>query len=572
MDILSFVQRLSLSRGQLKSKRKGKVSIHFTADQDTVDTINHIILSVNQLSVYGAVAAICEEFEDHQDRTGEPVILVGQSVVLGRSQSRNSFARWRSHWMTKSFGSSTFNKLNRFHQKTNWVNFVRKQDLCVLLKLDNISWPGTLLILDNFKQWLVANTPFHETTKLLNQKGGSKEIWELDLYWKSRPVFQHFKYGIEIRIKSVNQDDSHSWARISYGTVKYVNDSIEDDTEKSCRFTRRGKCTNKLKCGCSQVKGKSKTSTKGIYWHDNYTITWQEKWIDIEPSKQDLESYDLSKKVINLLRHNQKLHREEDGAIQFYKIKIHLRDYHLPIQNWSDNRWLACLAAGGGSKRRYQYCSDNLGSIIYLRALQRHSGSNLIDPALQDNVLIGPGIFPYIYHVGSNFNLHSIVRNGLVPGSQNLSRRQYVFFLPVDPRNEDHKDPEYVDYSAPRLARYLQKCMEETSRCGILGRYWSWNQRRISVLSDKIKRNYSSRNTSSPLYCKSWKIENGEKLYERQYLSPRPPPKISLKHDLNWSKGKDQGSTVETSTSWKTRSTVTWRSTSTWFFQANPIP
>ena len=27
--------------------------------------------------------------------------------------------------------------------------------------------------------------------------------------------FQHFKYGIEIRIKSVNQDDSHSWVRIS---------------------------------------------------------------------------------------------------------------------------------------------------------------------------------------------------------------------------------------------------------------------------------------------------------------------------------------------------------------------
>ena len=32
---------------------------------------------------------------------------------------------------------------------------------------------------------------------------------------------------------------------------------------------------------------------------------------------------------------------------------------------------------------------------------------------------------------------------------------------------------------------------------------------------------------------------------KEQYLSLRPPPKISLKHDLNWSKGKDQGSTVE---------------------------
>ena len=58
-------------------------------------------------------------------------------------------------------------------------------------------------------------------------------------------------------------------------------------------------------------------------------------------------------------------------------------------QVWSDDRWKACLAAGGGSKRRYQYCSDNLGTILYLRALQGHSGNNLIDPMLQDNVVIG---------------------------------------------------------------------------------------------------------------------------------------------------------------------------------------
>ena len=58
--------------------------------------------------------------------------------------------------------------------------------------------------------------------------------------------------------------------------------------------------------------------------------------------------------------------------------------------------------------------------------------------------------------MGSNFNLHSIVKNGLVPGAQNLSRRQTVFFLPIHPRNENHKDPEYIDFSAPRLARYLQ--------------------------------------------------------------------------------------------------------------------
>ena len=78
-----FRSTTPLSRGQLKSKGKGKMSIHVTADQDTIDTIYRIILSVNQLSVYGAVTAICEEFEDHQDGTEQPVILVGQSIVLG---------------------------------------------------------------------------------------------------------------------------------------------------------------------------------------------------------------------------------------------------------------------------------------------------------------------------------------------------------------------------------------------------------------------------------------------------------------------------------------------------------
>ena len=115
------------------------------------------------------------------------------------------------------------------------------------------------------------------------------------------------------------------------------------------------------------------------------------------------------------------------------------------------------MAAGGGSKRRYQYFSDYLGSIIYLRALQGHSGCNLIDPTLQDNVLIGTGIFPYIYHVGSTFNLYSIVSNGLIPGGQNLSRSQTVFFLLVDPRNEIHRDPEFFDFCAPRLARYMHR-------------------------------------------------------------------------------------------------------------------
>ena len=107
--------------------------------------------------------------------------------------------------------------------------------------------------------------------------------------------------------------------------------------------------------------------------------------------------------MINLLRHNQTLQREEDGAIEFYRIKFHLRNHHSQIQHWSDERWKGCLAAGGGSKRRYQYYFDNLETILYLRALQGHSGSDLIDPLLQDNVIIHRRLFQHIYHIGCAF-------------------------------------------------------------------------------------------------------------------------------------------------------------------------
>ena len=32
-----------------------------------------------------------------------------------------------------------------------------------------------------------------------------------------------------------------------------------------------------------------------------------------------------------------------------------------------------------------------------------------------------------------------------------------MFFLPVDLRNESHRDPENIDFSVPRLARYMHK-------------------------------------------------------------------------------------------------------------------
>ena len=75
-------------------------------------------------------------------------------------------------------------------------------------------------------------------------------------------------------------------------------------------------------------------------------------WTDIEPHKYSLSDYPVSKKLINLLRHGS-LPREDDGAIEFWRIKDNLQKHFLYCHHWSDEKWKKSMARGGGIKKRY---------------------------------------------------------------------------------------------------------------------------------------------------------------------------------------------------------------------------
>ena len=272
----------------------------------------------------------------------------------------------------------------------------------------------------------------------------------------------------------------------------------------------------------------------------------ERKWIDIEPAESSLSAYEVSKKVVNLLRQCQTIQREKDGAVQFWRIMFYLQNQFPQISGLSDDRWKACLAAGRGAKKRYQYCIDVSGIIVYFRALQGHSGRSLIDPSLQDNVIIQCGLFQHIYHIGCAFNLHSIINNGLIRGGQNSSKRQTVFFLPTDPRDKEHQYPAHVDFSVPRRAQYLHSAWKKHQDAV----FWV----DIDLAIRKGLTFYQTRSNAIilqktlPAYCipKVVRMKTGEVLYEKSYMSPRPPPKISLRHDHDWTRRNDElGSAVK---------------------------
>ena len=119
--------------------------------------------------------------------------------------------------------------------------------------------------------------------------------------------------------------------------------------------------------------------------------------------------------------------------------------------------------------------------------------------------------------------------------------------MPVDPRDESHRDPEYIDYSAPRLARYMHSAWKRHQDAVFWvdidlaireGLTFCQTRSNAIILQGTLPSHYIS---------KVERLKTGEMLYERRYLSPRPPPKTSLKHDHNWTKGNDQSGSIQQS-------------------------
>ena len=206
-----------MSRCILKSKGHGKLSIHFTADYPTIETFFRIIISANHLSIYGAVANICEEFEAHQDRSEEPDVLMGQSIVLSEikaevllqneNPSHHQILWQQYEERIKSLSQES--KVSRFCMEAGFVHVVEVGQYFMTKDTGD------------FRQFRAV--AFREYTLPRDDESSQPRGW-IQGNTRIGPVlevttsYMYGKHGIEIRIWSVSQDNSQSWVRISYGT------------------------------------------------------------------------------------------------------------------------------------------------------------------------------------------------------------------------------------------------------------------------------------------------------------------------------------------------------------------
>ena len=158
------------------------------------------------------------------------MILVGQSIVLGEVKAEaplhdenpmNDQIIWQQY-VQQVESLSLENKVSKFCKEAGFMRVVEVGQYFVTKDTGNLR---------QFRSVACREYTLPRDDPASQAKGWIQGNMRIGPVLEVTTSFQHFKSGIEIRIWSVGQDNSQSWVRISYGTNKYVIDSVQDNTE-----------------------------------------------------------------------------------------------------------------------------------------------------------------------------------------------------------------------------------------------------------------------------------------------------------------------------------------------------
>ena len=292
----------SMSRGQLKSKGHGKLSVHFAANQETIETIFRIIVSANQFSLYGAVAEICEESESLHERKGRPVVM-GQSIVLSAIKTEvflDSVDPANQNFLLQQYEErieklSQHDKLSKFCMDAGFLNVVENGQYFMTKDTADVS---------HFRAVACREYTLPREKPASQPKGWIQGSTKIGPVLEVATSYLHGKDGVEIRILSVNKDNSHSWVRISHGPNKFVMNLNNNETEIPEDQLEEYALKLSAKDFAFRSKAKAKPQRREPAGPSTRAIPFGKRTLtDVEPGEYSLSDHAVSKKLIHLLRH-----------------------------------------------------------------------------------------------------------------------------------------------------------------------------------------------------------------------------------------------------------------------------
>ena len=139
------------------------------------------------------------------------------------------------------------------------------------------------------------------------------EKHKIRLVLKVTASYLYGKNGIEMRVWSLSEDNTHYKVRISHGSNQFVMVSDNNDTEvPEDKPEEQALQLNVKGCPCrSKAKAKPRRTELAGFSPRKVPIE-RRTGTDLEPDKYSFTDYEVSKKVMYLQR--------EDGAVHFWRI------------------------------------------------------------------------------------------------------------------------------------------------------------------------------------------------------------------------------------------------------------
>ena len=163
-----------LSWGTLKSKGGGKLSTHFCADGDTIETVfRTIFLLISSISTEQSQICVMSTVLVKRER-GDPCWQDNLTHCSSQQGCWWEHLHLRLKFLHKKiYCQSTKNEWKGSHNKIVWLRFVLMQDFRQQLKSDSTSWQRTLKNSHNSQnQRLVVSTLCQEMKNHLTRKVG----------------------------------------------------------------------------------------------------------------------------------------------------------------------------------------------------------------------------------------------------------------------------------------------------------------------------------------------------------------------------------------------------------------
>ena len=198
---------------------------------------------------------MCEENESLHDRSGQPDVLMGQSIVLSEIKAEVT--------MENDIPSHQNLLLQRYEERIKLLSQENKvSKFCMDAGFAHVVEVGQYFMTKDTEEQFFVRACREYTLPRSDESSQPKGWIQGDT--KIGPVLEittsylYGKQGIEIRTWSLRKDNSQSWVRISHGSNKFVIDSNYNNTEVPAALPEEQTSQSIVKVFAARSKAKAK--------------------------------------------------------------------------------------------------------------------------------------------------------------------------------------------------------------------------------------------------------------------------------------------------------------------------